>query len=151
MWPTSRGKTRVTKPDYILSGDDEVRPWVSFASGWLSEWEQISKTIGSSCELSYSKFAQQSWVRITRILAEYYANLVIFQRRASQMLEPKTGNRLRNKIWDDKTHKDVRHYPRGCSGLRWRRSFRNIYYQHEVSLEPINIGQAGLNLSLLSG
>ena len=110
MWPTSRGKTRVTKPDYILSGDDEVRPWVSFASGWLSEWEQLSKTIGNSCELSYSKFAQQSWVRITRILAEYYANLVIFQRRASQMLEPKTGNRLRNKIWDDKTHKDVSYY-----------------------------------------
>ena len=110
MWLTSRGKTRVTKPDYILSGNDEIRPWVSFASGWLSEWEQLSKTIGSSCELSYSKFAQQSWVRITRTLAEYYANLVIFQRRASQMLEPKTGNRLRNKIWDDKTHKDVSYY-----------------------------------------
>ena len=110
MWPTSRGKTRVTKPDYILSGRDEVRPWLSFASGWLSEWEQLSKTIGSSCELSYSKFAQQSWVRITRTLAEYCANLVIFQRRASQMLEPKTGNRLRNKIWDDKTHKDVSYY-----------------------------------------
>ncbi|XP_066018957.1 glutathione hydrolase 1 proenzyme-like [Pocillopora verrucosa] len=30
--------------------------------------------------------------------------------RASQMLEPKTGNRLRNKIWDDKTHKDVSYY-----------------------------------------
>ena len=26
------------------------------------------------------------------------------------MLEPKTGNRLRNKIWDDKTHKDVSYY-----------------------------------------
>ena len=110
MWPTPCGKTRVTKPDYILSGDDEVLPWLSFASSWSSKWGQLSKTTGNNCGLSYSKFAQQSSVRITRTLAEYCANLVTFQRRASQMLEAKTGNRLRNKIWDDKTHKDVSYY-----------------------------------------
>lgn len=30
--------------------------------------------------------------------------------RALQMLDPKTGNRIREKIWDAKTHKDVRYY-----------------------------------------
>ena len=43
-------------------------------------------------------------------MAEYYANLLIFQEKALQMLDPKTGNRLRNKIRDDKTHKDVSYY-----------------------------------------
>ena len=68
------------------------------------------------------------------------------------MLEPKTGNRLRNKIWDDKTHKDVSYYADFFSNAdygtthvavlsRWWRSFRDIYYQHEVSLELINIGR----------
>ena len=39
----------------------------------------------------------------------YYANLLpyIFQKKALKMLDPKTSNRLRNKIWDNKTHKDV--------------------------------------------
>ena len=47
---------------------------------------------------------------INKTLAECYENLLIFQKRALQMLDPKTGNRIRNKIRDDKTHKDVRYY-----------------------------------------
>ncbi|PFX23910.1 glutathione hydrolase 1 proenzyme-like [Stylophora pistillata] len=31
-------------------------------------------------------------------------------RRALQMLDPNTGNRIRTKIWDNKTHRDVRYY-----------------------------------------